>query len=283
MDTQDYLEIRVRVPDEHAGEIVVAQVSDLGYDAFYYENGEQKCYIQRSGFDSDALDSALKEISGFMGIELPWEVHEMPKEDWNSEWEKNGFTPIECGSFIVLPHDFGEYDGPLQPIRLHSQMAFGTGHHQTTHMMMQTMQSIAGTIEGARVVDLGCGTAVLAILAARLGASHITAVDIDEVAVRSAKKNIELNGLSFEPVCGDGSILDGDQFDVILANIHRNILIDYMPAFRSALKAGGRLLVSGFLEDDTPAILSAANANGLGYIGQLTRDGWCCMELGIQQ
>lgn len=287
MDSQEYLEIRVQVPDEQTGEIVMAQVADLGFDAFDYDDGTQLCYIQTELYDEQAIAAVLAETGEMMGCSLEWTAAPMPKEDWNSEWERTGFTPIECGDFIVLPHRVGDDSGDhvcddngddnnndnngsshsnsgrhLRPIYLDPRMAFGTGHHQTTFMMMEAMQKLKGRIKGADVVDLGCGTAVLAILAAKLEAGQITAIDINEVAVRSSIENIRLNGEDFKALCGDDSLLEPQSCDVLLANIHRNILIEGMPVYARSLRKGGLLLISGFLEGDVADILAAAAEYG---------------------
>lgn len=365
MDTQDYLEIKVTVPDEETGDIIAAMVSDLGFDSLMYEDGQQKCYIQRGLYDEDAFEQTLEELRGTTGCELHFTVDVMPKVNWNQQWESTGFTPIECGAFIVLPYgsdcagqsessceqqDDGDcaghqaassqqdgsdcvghsshssssscqtdsscgcaiqsesssdqqddggcashsssfcssssqqnscdQAGPLSPLYLNPQMAFGTGHHHTTFMMMLTMQSI--DMRGASVMDLGCGTAVLAILAARLGAASVAGIDIDAVAVRSAQNNVSLNGLDFPVICGDATDLRPHSYDIILANIHKNIIIRDLPLYANALTPGGRLLVSGFYETDADEVLAAAAEQGITLADAQavrTREGWCCISL----
>lgn len=278
MDTQDYLEIEIRVPDEQTGEIVVAEIFDCGFDSFYYEEGVQKCYIQRELFDEQAFVSALQGASALLSLKLQWDSRPMPAQDWNMEWEQTGFTPIECGRFVVQPEGLPCPDG-LESIVLRPQMAFGTGHHQTTFMMMESMQEHAGQIAGSYTVDLGCGSAVLAILAAKLGAEKVRAIDIDAVAVRSSNDNIRLNGLAFEAECGDASLLEGECCDVMLANIHRNILIEYMPLFSRVIKAGGLLFISGFLKEDLEDIMNAARSSGFDNLSTSSRDSWQCVTL----
>lgn len=286
MDSQEYLEIRVHVPDEQTGEIVMAQVADLGFDAFDYSGGIQLCYIQTELYDEQAFAAVIAETAEMMGCSLTWTAAPMPKEDWNSEWERTGFTPIECSGFIVLPYLSGN-DTALSPIYLNPKMAFGTGHHQTTFMMMQAMQDLKEQIAGADVVDLGCGTAVLAILAAKLGASGITAIDINEVAVRSSLENIRLNGEDFKVLCGDDSLIPERSCDILLANIHRNILIEGMPVYARSLRPGGLLLISGFLESDIEDILQAAAEHGFhpcDYLAEPVRKSgeWVQISLDLQ-
>lgn len=282
MDSQDYLEVKVSVPDEDTGDIVVACLGDLGFDAFAYEEGVQKCYIQTGLFDEDAflmqLGAILEDMESDKDICFDYEIAPMPKVNWNSEWEKTGFTPIECGSFVVLPSD-APCTSALTPIYLQPQMAFGTGHHHTTYMMMESMQDLAPEFKDASVMDLGCGTAVLAILAAKLGARQVEAIDINEVAVRSALENMRLNACDFPVICGDARDLKPKAYDILLCNIHRNIILEDMPLYASALRKGGKLLLSGFLEEDVAAILSCADANGfMSYDSMVpsvrSREGW---------
>lgn len=284
MDSQDYIEVSFPLADEQAGDIVVAIVSELGFDSFVYEEGVQKCYIQRSLFDEDALRSVVDSFNEFAESPLEWTAVQMPGADWNQEWEKSGFTPIECGDFIVVPYDGSKYEGQLAPLYLQPKMAFGTGHHNTTFMMMQAMQDYKDRIHGASVMDLGCGTAVLAILAAKLGAGEVAGIDIDAVAVRSALENIRINSLDFPVLCGDASSMPGHSYDILLANIHRNIIIDGLPIYSKVVREGGLLFVSGFYLSDVDAILEAASANGFFLFGPKEKsirsnDEWTCMIL----
>lgn len=277
MDSQDYLEVRISVADEDQSDIIVAMVSDLGFDAFTYADGELKCYIQSPLFDKAQLDACLGTDCPVCGG-LSYSIQAMPKVNWNSEWEKNGFTPIECGSYVVMPEG-APYMGSREKILLRPQMAFGTGHHHTTYMMMEAMQDLSHEIKGATVMDLGCGTAVLAILAAKLGAAEVEAIDINEVAVRSSLENIALNGLDFPVICGDAHNLKKNAYDILLANIHRNIIIEDMPLYAAAVKKGGKLLLSGFLEEDVQDIMAAASANDFTSAEMMTpsirtREGW---------
>lgn len=284
MDSQDYLKIEIRVNDEQQGEIVAAMLSAMDFDAFEYEDGCQKCYIQKPLFDEKAFGEAFADLQLMLGCpDLTWSAESMPAVNWNSEWEQSGFTPIECGAYVVRPVDF-PYEGALEPLYLQPQMAFGTGHHHTTYMMMQAMQDNADAIRGGSVMDLGCGTGVLGILAAKLGAAKVSAIDIDAVAVRSALENVRLNGLDFPVICSDASSLERDSYDVLLANIHRNIIIADMPRYAEAVREGGLLLLSGFLQDDVADILEAAREHGFMPFGTCsesvrTREGWFCLTL----
>lgn len=285
MDSQDYCEVALKVESEEQAEILEALVVDLGFDSFQFEEGdapELRCYIQTSLFDRKALEDVLGGIPWFKG---EWSVRKMEAADWNEQWEKTGFTPIEVGEARVVPagNEAERGNGKGITIFLDPKMAFGTGHHDTTCMMMKTMQEHRDEIAGKSVMDLGCGTAVLAILAAKLGAAATFAVDIDATAVRSARGNIRLNGLDFEVACSDASALKEDAYDVLLANIHKNIIISDFPRYRAAVRPGGRLLLSGFYESDVQEVVSAAQACGFVLLSSCSEGGWACLRLGRQQ
>lgn len=290
MDSQDYLEVEVAVGSEEIGDIVVAMLGELDFDSFSYEApssakavyGAQKCYIQTPLFKEDEFSAVIAQLREMTGEDLLWSVRAVPAQNWNSEWEKSGFTPVECGEFIVKPYEEGTSCQDPKAVLLRPQMAFGTGHHHTTFLMMQTMQQMKADFAGAKVMDIGCGTGVLAIVAAKLGAADVSGVDIDAVAVRSAVDSAALNGLQIPFYCcpfscegvpgaGEGC------YDFLLANIHRNILIDGMPEYARALKEGGRLLLSGFLEEDVQPIVSSASACGLSLANTASREGWFCL------
>ena len=283
MDSQDYSEIVVRVSSEEQAEIVEAFVSDLGFDSFQFEEGEHpvlRCYVQTSAFEEQAFRDALSSVPDFV---LEFEVRRMEAADWNAEWEKTGFTTIEVGNVKVCPSSSGNIPSEMQnlsdgvTIWLDPRMAFGTGHHDTTYMMLDSMQELEEAIRGKSVMDLGCGTAVLAILAAKLGASEVRAIDIDATAVRSALGNVRLNGLDFDVVCSDATALEDDSYDILLANIHRNIIIADMPRYSSAVRSGGRLLLSGFYESDIPDVAAAAKACGFTPAFTRVRSSWACL------
>lgn len=280
MDSQGYLKVEIPVGQQEIGDIVVAELSELGFDGFQGDDCVLDCYIQKGLFDESAMAEVLRTLSEQLPEPLTYRVEAVPDSDWNAEYEKTAFTPIVYGDFAVVPYD-GEYNGPHTPIYLHPHLAFGDGHHQTTGMMMEAMIMIGEMFPGAAVMDLGCGTAVLAILAAKMGAADVTAVDINETAVRSAKENLMLNGLDFPVLCGDSSALQPQVYDIILANIHRNVLIEDMPVFRRSLKPGGRLLISGFFSEDIPDILAAADSVGFCAQTTLNRDIWYTIILYI--
>lgn len=281
MDTQDYLEISISVPSEELSEIVEAQISDLGFDTFMYDDAVLKAYIQSEYFTDDSLRSVLSELGDMLGCALSYKVVKMPSVNWNSQWEQSGFTPIVVDDKLSILPVGAEPLTPLS-IYLRPEMAFGTGHHHTTYMMMQSILSLGDFVKNSRVVDLGCGTAILALLASKLGSCDVLGIDIDEVAVRSARENVILNGEDFPVICGTADDLKTDSCDLLLANIHKNILIDNMPAFAACLKPGGHLLVSGFYDTDAGDVIGAALSKGFVFSSQRVSEGWTCVDLILQ-
>jgi len=287
MDTQDYLEITISIDpfSEELAEIIEAEISEYGFDAFMVEGDTLKAYIQSSLFDEIVLSDSLSSIEG---CKISFTTSKMPQINWNSTWEQEGFTPIIVDDTITVRPDNGVSTCSTKfDILLEANMAFGTGHHHTTFMMMQTMLSIEDSIRNADVTDLGCGTGVLGILAGEMNAAHVEAIDIDAVAARSAQKNIERNKTEQNTtvLCGDASLLKENSIDVLIANIHRNIIINDLPLYSKAVKGNGFLLVSGFYDTDIKDIVDAAAKNGFfpaetnDLSWQKVREGWACLKL----
>ena len=276
--SDDYLEVKLRLEpfSEEIADILCAELSELPYDSFVTEEPFLKAYIPREQYNAQALKVVL---SGYDAV-ADFSVELMPAKNWNRSWEEN-FKPIVVDGKVTIKAPFN-VDVPRTRfnIWIDPAMAFGTGSHHTTYMMMQRMLGIETEIRGRRVLDMGCGTAILAILAAKMGARKVFAVDIDAVAARSAWGNARWNrvGSRIETACGDASLLQMASYEVILANIHRNIILDDMPTYVRSLSRGGRLLLSGFYEVDAPRIQERALSLGLSFEGQTVSDGWCCME-----
>ena len=280
MNSQDYIEVSIRLEpfSDALAEILIAELSELPYDSFITEDPFLKCYIQREDYQAGALKvvlSGFPEAAGF-------EASLMPAQNWNKEWEDSFTSLVVDGVVTVKSPAAASVPRTRFNIWIDPGMAFGTGSHHTTYMMMQRMLGIESLIRGHNVLDMGCGTAVLGILAAKMGARKVFAVDIDAVAARSAWGNARWNrvGSRIETACGDASLLQAGSYDVILANIHRNILVQDMPTYKRSLRRGGRILLSGFYEQDIPDVLGAAEKSGLKLIGTTLREGWACLEVG---
>lgn len=281
MNSQEYIEVAVKITpfSEENAEIVTAEVSELPFESFTMEDPYLKCYIQKELYDQQALKVLLSGMDDY-GFEVDFSSNLMPAVNWNAVWESQ-FTPIIVDGLCTIKASFHEglrrtrYNITIDP-----KMAFGTGHHQTTYMMCRALLSNEDAVRGKVVMDMGCGTAVLAILAAKMKASHVYGIDIDAVAAISAYDNARLNrvGKIIETYCGDASLLQRNSYDVLLANINRNILLQDIPTYALCLHKGGLLFVSGFYMEDMPMIVGMAQNSGLEYVSHDSIDNWCCIK-----
>ena len=281
MNSQEYIEVAVKITpfSEENAEIVTAEVSELPFDSFTMEEPYLKCYIQKELYDQQALKVLLSGMEDY-GFEVEFSSNLMPAVNWNAVWESQ-FTPIIVDGLCTIKASFHEglrrtrYNITIDP-----KMAFGTGHHQTTYMMCRALLKNEDAVRGKVVMDMGCGTAVLAILAAKMKASHVYGIDIDAVAAISAYDNARLNrvGKIIETYCGDASLLQRNSYDVLLANINRNILLQDIPTYALCLHKGGLLFVSGFYLEDMPMIVGMALNSGLEYVSHDSIDNWCCIK-----
>ena len=281
MNSQEYIEVAVKITpfSEENAEIVTAEVSELPFESFTSEAPYLKCYIQKELYDQQALKVLLDGVSDY-GFNVEYSANLMPAVNWNALWESQ-FTPIIVDGKCTIKASFHEglrrtrYNITIDP-----KMAFGTGHHQTTYMMCRALLENEDAVHGKVVMDMGCGTAVLAILAAKMKASHVYGIDIDAVAAISAYDNARLNrvGKVIETYCGDASLLQRNSYDVLLANINRNILLQDIPTYSLCIRKGGLLFVSGFYLEDMPMIIGVAQNAGLEYVSHDSIDNWCCIK-----
>lgn len=268
----NYIEYKIECSEEQ-GEIYVAFLGDMGFDSFCYENGSQLCYI----LDSEHADnkSQIKEYLDSEGAQ--YVASDIETKNWNKEWESN-FSPITVGDRLCVRAPFHEESECESEIIIMPKMSFGTGHHATTYQMLEAI--LDGEFSGKSVLDMGCGSAILAILAAQRGAKSVVGIDIDDWAVDNSKENVHDNGYSdiVDITLGDASAIGDSKFDIVLANINRNILIRDMAIYRAATNGGGRLYVSGFLEIDANDITSKATELGYTFTKSSLRDGWMMLE-----
>lgn len=281
MNSQEYIEVAVKITpfSEENAEIVTAEVSELPFESFTMEDPYLKCYIQKELYDQQALKVMLSGMDDY-GFDVEFSSNLMPAVNWNAVWESQ-FTPIIVDGLCTIKASFHEgLPRTRYNITIDPKMAFGTGHHQTTYMMCRALLSNEDAVRGKVVMDMGCGTAVLAILAAKMKASHVYGIDIDAVAAISAYDNARLNrvGKVIETYCGDASLLQRNSYDVLLANINRNILLQDIPTYALCLHKGGLLFVSGFYMEDMPMIVGMAQNSGLEYVSHDSIDNWCCIK-----
>ena len=281
MNSQEYIEVSVKITpynDENA-EIVTAEVSELPFESFSGGDPFLKCYIQKELYDAQALKVVLSGLEG-MGFDIEWSSTLMPVVNWNAEWESQ-FSPIIVDGKCTIKASFHkDLKRTRYNIIIDPKMAFGTGHHQTTYMMCRALLENEEAVRGKVVMDMGCGTAVLAILAAKMKAARVYGIDIDAVAAISAYDNARLNrvGKVVETWCGDASLLQRNSYDVLLANINRNILLQDMQTYAGCLRRDGLLFVSGFYVEDMPMLIGAATAAGLEYVSHDSIDNWGCIK-----
>ena len=265
-----------------ARELLSAAACEAGFEAFEDTDNGIAGYVQRPLYDKEALDAAIVDYMP-EGTQVTYNIEEVPDQDWNQDWEDQGFEPIGVSDHLVIydaKHTdmsmFAGDDGVMR-IFIEARNAFGTGTHQTTRMILRRLLGM--DLTGKSVLDCGCGTGILGIVASRLGANRVLGYDIDEWSSENAKHNAALNGVdNLDVLLGDASVLDGvkEEFDVVIANINRNVLLNDMTAFRSHLKTGGRLILSGFYETDVPMLEQAAKNNGLTIIDVVTDGEWAC-------
>lgn len=281
MNSQEYIEVAISIApySEENAEIVTAEVSELPFESFSSEDPFLKCYIQKDLYDAQVLKVVLSALEG-MDFTVDFNATLVPPVNWNAVWESQ-FTPIVVDDRCTIKASFHkDLKRTRYNITIDPKMAFGTGHHQTTYMMCRALLQNEDAVRGKVVMDMGCGTAVLAILAAKMKASRVYGIDIDAIAAISAYDNARLNrvGKLMETYCGDASLLQRNSYDVLLANINRNILLQDIPTYALSLHKGGLLFVSGFYVEDMPMIVGMAQNSGLEYVSHDSMENWCCIK-----
>ena len=276
----DYTEVRIDMSpcNETMTDVMAALLCEHGYESFVPDECGMTAYIKLEDFDKKVLDDVTAELPFDTSVTVKCETVE--GRDWNQEWEKNYFKPITVDGKCVIHSSF-HTDIPSMPydIVIDPKMAFGTGHHQTTTLIIRRLLELP--LEGRSVIDMGTGTGILAILAAMRGAGPVTAIEIDEFAHVNAVENVSLNRHpEINVVLGDASALAGvEPVDLFLANINRNIIVGDLQVYASRLKDGGTMLLSGFYEDDIAIVLDEARKHGLEYVGHTVLERWSCLEL----
>jgi ribosomal protein L11 methyltransferase len=258
-------------PLQPGTEILIAELGEAGFESFVETEEGVTAYIKRDEWWDDLLKGIRILQSKEFDITYVSEIIE--QVNWNQEWERN-FNPIEVSDTCVVRAPFHQAFGVPYEIIIEPKMSFGTGHHETTHMMLEFILETG--LDGKTVLDMGCGTAVLAILSEMRGATHIDAIDIDEWCVENSKENIARNNCeNIRVYLGDSNMLkELGNYDVIIANINRNILINDMAEYTRNLKKDGFLLLSGFYSEDLPLITETCNKLELQYVENKERNNW---------
>ena len=265
--------------NEIVTDVLSALIAEIGFESFVECEGGIQAYIQQSLFDEEALKNVLADFP-LPDTNITYSIFEPEDKDWNEEWEKNFFQPIVIDNRCVIHSTFhkdypkAEYDIVINP-----QMAFGTGHHETTSSILGEL--LDADLKGKSVLDMGCGTSILAILASMRGADPVTAIDIDDWCVNNSRDNIALNNINNITVeLGDASLLEGrEPFDVIIANINRNILLNDMHAYVSCMHSGSEIYMSGFYVQDIDAIREKGESLGLKFVHYREKNNWVAVKL----
>jgi len=270
-----YIEYDFKVkPVQPATEILIAELGVLNFESFVETEEGVTAYIQKNEWNASILDDVF--ILNSPEFSIKYSKKEIEQTNWNEEWEKN-FNPIQVDGLVSVRAPF--HDNPNLPydIVIEPKMSFGTGHHETTHMMLQHL--IALDVTGKKVLDMGCGTGILAIFAEMKGAQPIDAIDIDNWCYENSIENVERNSCKHISVFeGDASLLVGRAYDVIIANINRNILLNDIQTYSLSLLNKGTLLLSGFYKEDIPLIEKEAVKHNLKFDSFIERNNWVAVK-----
>ena len=261
-------------PKELGSEILVAELGELPFESFIDSDLGIVAYIQKQFWTENILDDL--HILTSPEFKVSYTIEEIVQVNWNEEWEKN-FEAIDVEGMCHVRAPFHPITEAKYDIVIEPKMSFGTGHHETTHMMIQHL--LETDVAGKKTLDMGCGTAILAILAEMKGAQPIDAIDIDNWCYLNSIENAERNNCNQITVYeGDADLLKGKKYDLIIANINRNILLNDMKSYVDCLNKGGILLLSGFYNEDIPFIDASCSEKGLTYVKKLERNNWVSLK-----
>lgn len=284
-----YIQVKFTAePDsQDVRDIIAALAAEVGFDSFTDEPDGLVGYCQEDLFNKETLTEIIQSLP-IPDVKVSFEAAKAEDKNWNEEWEKAGFDPIiiddRCAIICKNMEEdatatYPQHEKIPMKIAIDAQQAFGTGTHETTQMIVSLL--LNQDLKEKRVLDCGCGTGILGIVAAKCGAKEVVSYDIDEWSVRNAEHNAELNGVELDVLEGDRRVLShvSGVFDVILANINRNILLEDIDEFVSVMTTESKIILSGFYEQDAEAILQKANELGLKENQRLLNHDWCCLLL----
>lgn len=266
----NYIEVVFKKASEAVTDKMIACLAEEA-EGFEESTEGLKAFFSTSSVTAEQLHLLLQPL------EVPYELHELKAQNWNAVWESN-FEPVVVADFVAVRASFHPVNEQVQhEILINPKMSFGTGHHATTWLMMQQMQSV--DFKNKTVFDFGTGTGILAILAMKLGAARVLATDLDIWSITNARENFEINACPEIRLLQSDRADQGGQFDVILANINKNVLLAAIPGLKAQLNPGGRLLLSGILAEDEEAIMRCATEAGLILTNKVLRNNWLCISL----
>jgi ribosomal protein L11 methyltransferase len=261
-----HLQVTISIADPTLQEILIALLPDLGYEGFEQQDDALQAFVPEEQFDAGALDRLLRETPGLF----------LEERNWNEEWEKN-FQPVLVEGFCAIRAHFHDpIPGVTYELVITPKMSFGTGHHATTYMMLQAMKDL--DFRGRRTLDFGTGTGVLAILAEKLGAAEVLAIDNDDWSIDNASENVAANHCSRIGILKADAIPAAESFDIILANINKHVIVSQLAIMGQQLAPGGVILLSGLLTNDIEDIENEAAKNNLTVTLTITKGQWICLK-----
>lgn len=270
-----YQQVSIAVSDNEVRDILIALLSDAGYEGFAEERATLKAFIPAEQFDQPILEELISPFG------LVYEKESIEQRNWNAEWEA-GFQPVMVDNFCAIRADFHPaIDGVQHDIIITPKMSFGTGHHATTWLMVQAMRKIS--FAGKKVLDFGTGTGILAILAEKLGAREILAIDNDSWSIDNAAENFERNKCSHIKLLQADTIPVEDKFDIILANINKHVVLSQLPLMLQHGKQGGMIVVSGLLQSDADDLKAAIDGLPLTLIDRQQHNSWLCWQMIVKE
>ncbi|HUR66651.1 MAG TPA: 50S ribosomal protein L11 methyltransferase [Chitinophagaceae bacterium] len=266
----NYIQITFTNIQQENQEMLIAHLAEVGFDGFEENENELKAFIPEKKYNRELLNEMVFKY------QLSYDEQIIPEQNWNAVWESN-FPPVVVEDFVAIRADF---HAPIKNVQheliITPKMSFGTGHHATTYMMVDQMRSI--DFKGKKVFDFGTGTGILAILAEKLGAATITAIDNDDWSIANAKENIDQNDCSkIKLEQKDNAIMD-EKYDIILANINKNVILGNLAPLSGQLIPQGTMLISGFLKEDTDDLVAVADRVSLIFKGRSTKGNWICLR-----
>lgn len=266
------LEIIITPFEEWLRDVLTAELGEIGYESFLETENGFEAFIPHSNFNEEDVIQLLENFEENHSFKVQKEL--IKEKNWNEVWEKNYFKPLVVGGECLVRAPFHkDFPQCKYEIVIEPNMAFGTGNHETTSMMLEAI--LKENLTGKKVLDMGCGTGILGILASMKGASEITAIDIDEWSVKGTYENAERNNIKNLSVKkGDASLLGAEKYDFIFANIHKNVLLNDLPVYSKCLNKNGKLFISGFYTEDIPDLKAKAEPLGLKDAGFTAKNNW---------
>lgn len=274
----DYIQITLDIkPRQPWTEIITQELAEIEFDSFTEEDKLLQAYVSEENFNEDLLNAIIKEYKN-KDVEILVKKDHIPSQNWNAVWESD-YSPVTVDKKLLIRAPFHSEDNSFElSIEIQPQMSFGTGHHQTTYLLSKHLLDI--DFSNKKVLDVGTGTGVLGILASKLGASSVFGTDIEEGAVENAIENCERNKTdNFTIIKGDIELIPSEKFDIVIANINKNVLKRHMPDYANLIKDNGILFLSGFFETDIPELIEFAKSHNFETIETFTKETWAVIKL----